>query len=82
MHTCAEFVELFFAIAFCGGVIVPINARYRAAELAYVIENGESQLVNYRVQGNYYIVDRLFQKAELRVGESDQTVVQIARKGD
>ncbi len=41
MHTCADFVELFFAIAFCGGVIVPINARYKAAELAYVIENGD-----------------------------------------
>lgn len=41
MHTCAEFAELFFAIAFCGGVIVPINARYKAGELAYVIENGD-----------------------------------------
>ena len=41
MHTCAEFVETFFAIAFCGGVIVPINARYKASELAYVIENGD-----------------------------------------
>jgi fatty-acyl-CoA synthase/long-chain acyl-CoA synthetase len=41
MHTCAEFAELFFAIAFCGGVIVPINARYKSSELAYVIENGD-----------------------------------------
>ena len=41
MHTCAEFVETFFAIAFCGGVIVPINARYKSSELAYVIENGD-----------------------------------------
>jgi fatty-acyl-CoA synthase/long-chain acyl-CoA synthetase len=41
MHTCAEFVESFFAIAFCGGVIVPINARYKSNELAYVIENGD-----------------------------------------
>jgi fatty-acyl-CoA synthase/long-chain acyl-CoA synthetase len=41
MHTCGEFVELFFAVAFCGGVIVPINARYKANELAYVIENGD-----------------------------------------
>ena len=41
MHTCAEFTELFFAVAFCGGVIVPINARYKASELAYVIENGD-----------------------------------------
>jgi fatty-acyl-CoA synthase len=41
MHTCAEFVETFFAIAFCGGVVVPINARYKSNELAYVIENGD-----------------------------------------
>jgi fatty-acyl-CoA synthase/long-chain acyl-CoA synthetase len=41
MHTCAEFVELFFAIALCGGVIVPINARYKSSELGYVIENGD-----------------------------------------
>ncbi len=41
MHTCPEFVELFFAIALCGGVIVPINGRYKAAELAYVVENGD-----------------------------------------
>jgi fatty-acyl-CoA synthase/long-chain acyl-CoA synthetase len=41
MHTCAEFVELFFAIALCGGVIVPVNARYKSSELAYVIENGD-----------------------------------------
>jgi acyl-CoA synthetase (AMP-forming)/AMP-acid ligase II len=40
MHTCVEFVELFFAVAFCGGVIVPINARYKASELAYVVQNG------------------------------------------
>ncbi len=36
MHTCPDFVEIFFAAALCGAVIVPINARYRAAELGYV----------------------------------------------
>jgi fatty-acyl-CoA synthase len=41
MHTCPEFVETFFAVAFCGAVIVPINARYKASELGYVIENGD-----------------------------------------
>lgn len=41
LPTGAEFVELFFAIALCGAVAVPINARYRASELAYVIENGD-----------------------------------------
>jgi fatty-acyl-CoA synthase/long-chain acyl-CoA synthetase len=41
MHTCPDFVEIFFAAALCGAVIVPINARYRSSELAYVIENGD-----------------------------------------
>jgi fatty-acyl-CoA synthase len=41
MPTCAEFAEIFFAIVLCGGVAVPINARYKASELAYVIENGD-----------------------------------------
>jgi acyl-CoA synthetase (AMP-forming)/AMP-acid ligase II len=41
MHTCPEFVELYFAIAMCGAVIVPINARYRSAEIGYVVENGD-----------------------------------------
>jgi len=41
MHTCPAFVEIFFAAALCGAVIVPINARYRSSELAYVIENGD-----------------------------------------
>ncbi len=41
MHTCPAFVEIFFAAALCGAVVVPINARYRPSELAYVIENGD-----------------------------------------
>lgn len=40
---------------------------------------GQSQLVNYRVSGNHYIVDRLFGAAELRLGEDPQSVVSISR---
>ncbi|MEN7537243.1 P-type conjugative transfer protein TrbG [Aurantiacibacter flavus] len=40
---------------------------------------GQSQLVNYRVSGNHYIVDRLFGAAELRLGETPQAVVRISR---
>ncbi|UZW54503.1 P-type conjugative transfer protein TrbG [Sphingobium sp. JS3065] len=40
---------------------------------------GDTQLVNYRVSGNHYIVDRLFAAAELRLGEKPQQVVRIAR---
>jgi type IV secretion system protein VirB9 len=41
--------------------------------------NGDAQLVNYRVKGDWYIVDRLFDKAELRLGQTPQTVIAIVR---
>ena len=40
---------------------------------------GDHQLVNYRVRGNRYIVDRLFAAAELRMGEAPQQVVRVSR---
>lgn len=40
---------------------------------------GDAQLVNYRVRGHHYIVDRLFAAAELRMGEAPQQVVRITR---
>jgi acyl-CoA synthetase (AMP-forming)/AMP-acid ligase II len=41
LPTCLEFPEFLFAIALCGAVTVPINARFRAGELAYVIGNSD-----------------------------------------
>jgi type IV secretion system protein TrbG len=41
--------------------------------------NGKPALVNYRVKGNTYIVDRLFAAAELRLGTKPQAVVKIYR---
>ena len=41
--------------------------------------DGDAELVNYRVRGNYYVVDRLFRAAELRLGERNQTIVRISR---
>jgi len=40
----------------------------------------KAKLVNYRVKGEYYVVDRLFDFAELRLGEKDQTIVRIERQ--
>lgn len=40
---------------------------------------GDPQLVNYRVRSPYYVVDRLFGAAELRLGAQKQDVVRIAR---
>ena len=50
-----------------------------APPLFVVGPTGESELVNYRVRGNYYIVDRLFGAAELRLGQDPQRVVRISR---
>jgi type IV secretion system protein VirB9 len=50
-----------------------------APPLFVVGPDGNNQLVNYRVRGRYYIVDRLFAAAELRLGEEPQQVVRISR---
>ena len=50
-----------------------------APPLFVVGEDGRSDLVNYRVRGNFYVVDRLFAAAELRLGSDKQQVVRISR---
>jgi type IV secretion system protein TrbG len=40
---------------------------------------GDGQLVNYRVQGNHMIIDRLFAAAEMRFGGEHQQIVRIVR---
>jgi len=52
-----------------------------APPLFLVDRKGEAQLVNYRLRGRYYVVDRLFDAAELRLGTKRQQVVQISRAG-
>jgi type IV secretion system protein VirB9 len=50
-----------------------------APPLFVVGRDGKSQLVNYRMRDHYYVVDRLFATAELRLGEKAQDVVRITR---
>lgn len=50
-----------------------------APPLFLVDAKGIAQLVNYRVQGRYYVVDRLFETAELRLGLKHQQIVRITR---
>lgn len=52
-----------------------------APPLFLVDRKGEAQLVNYRLRGRYYVVDRLFDAAELRLGAKRQQVVRISRRG-
>lgn len=62
----------------------PSIAVGEAPPLFVIGEDGEASLVNYRVAGRYYVVDRLFAAAELRLGGKKQQVVRItaaARRG-
>jgi P-type conjugative transfer protein TrbG len=50
-----------------------------APPLFLVDASGEVALVNYRVSGRFYVVDRLFDVAELRLGTKKQQIVRITR---
>ncbi len=50
-----------------------------APVLFVVSREGDSQLVNYRVKDEFFVVDRLFEEAELRIGRKRQNVVRISR---
>jgi len=51
-----------------------------APALFLTSREGTTQLVTSRVTGTWSIVDRLFDRAELRVGEKDPTVVRLTRQ--
>ncbi len=57
----------------------PGLAQSEAPPLFVIGPDGKSSLVNYRVRGTTYIVDRLFAAAELRLGTAPQRVVRIVR---
>jgi len=52
-----------------------------APPLFVIGDRGDVQLVNYRMAGRFYVVDRLFDAAELRLGAKKQAVVRISRAG-
>lgn len=61
-------------------VFIEFPARFgtgAAPPLFVVGPEGKPHLVNYRVRGNHYIVDRLFEVAELRYGAKTQEIVRI-----
>ncbi len=61
----------------------PINmAATEAPPLFLVGPDDKAELVNYRYINGYYVVDRLIDVAELRIGEKPQTIVRITRTKD
>ena len=53
-----------------------------APALFVIGPDGEGQYVNYRQSGGLFIADRLFDRAELRIGERRPQVVRIRRLGE
>jgi len=50
-----------------------------APPLFVIGPSGAAELVNYRMRGRFYVVDRIFDAAELRLGTKKQQVVRIRR---
>lgn len=82
-----EDVEWFPIRAFDDGtktfIQFPADMKNRQAPALYVLSNESKrkpQIVNYRVQDGYYIVDRLFQAAILMEGTKEQRKVIVLNK--
>ena len=45
MTNCVAYLELFFAVHLAGGVAVPLNARFRQRELAFVIAHSDIEVL-------------------------------------
>jgi type IV secretion system protein VirB9 len=59
---------------------MPKEMRVSEAPALFLLEDGcEPLLTNYRVKGDYYIVDRLLERAELRVGPSKRVTIELER---
>ncbi|WP_419255945.1 P-type conjugative transfer protein TrbG (plasmid) [Caulobacter sp. ErkDOM-YI] len=56
-------------------------AATEAPPLFLIGPNRQAELVNYRFANGYYVVDRMIDVAELRLGEGRQVVVRISRTG-
>lgn len=62
-------------------LIYPNDGRFRELPTLLIQVNGKSELVNFRVDGSRYIVDRLFDKAILVVGVGKKQIrVTITRE--
>jgi type IV secretion system protein VirB9 len=58
----------------------PTDLAAREAPALFIVgPGGETQLVNYRQQGGLWVVDRVFDAAELRVGDRRPQIVRIVR---
>lgn len=62
---------------------IAFSSNVAAADMPPLfVRTGEGlELVNYRAEGQTYVVDRLFDRAELRLGQKKPVIVRIDRQG-
>lgn len=58
----------------------PLDIATSEAPPLFLRDGPDVALVNYRVVANRYVIDRLFDSAELRLGGQRQTIVRISRE--
>ncbi len=58
----------------------PLDIATSEAPPLFLRDGADVALVNYRVVANRYVIDRLFDVAELRLGGQRQTIVRISRE--
>lgn len=63
-------------------ITFPPELQTDEAPVLFVIaHDGQAQIVNYRQAGGLFVVDRIFDRAELRLGDRRPQIVRIVRQG-
>ncbi|RZJ00953.1 MAG: P-type conjugative transfer protein TrbG [Brevundimonas sp.] len=63
-------------------ITFPPELQTDEAPVLFVIAaDGQAQMVNYRQAGGLFVVDRIFDRAELRLGDRRPQVVRLSRAG-
>ena len=79
MANCPEFMELLLGCHLIGAVAVPMNARYKASELAYVVENADLKLlVSSDLISEYADFGELLAEAFPELSTSDPQALDLA----
>ena len=81
MPNCPEYIEILMGTVLIGAISVPINARYKAEELAYVVENADLVgIVTSDLASEYVDFAGLLQEAFVDLDAAqDPTALNLAR---
>ncbi len=79
MANCPDYMELMLGCHLLGAVAVPMNARYKPGELAYVVENADLKLlVTSDLISEYADFGELLHRAFPTLAEADAETLHIA----